>query len=211
MSKRPFNKKKPQGKSQARGPTLPSSLGLSNASSSKSKPSTTGPKSKAKSDAAGYAARKARKPSLPNPSGDIYEHIQPKNRRSRIQASFTRDELTELGAENGFDPDGADDDVRERMRARLVGEFDDDDEPTMKRGGDDDEEEEDEELDSDVAFDEEDEDRFAGFFSAKVCLSILISLLLLPIAYFQGRNLTFVSSFIFSFLSSVATLDMIIH
>jgi len=172
MSKRPFNKKKPEGKSQARGPTLPSALGLSNASSSKSKSSATGPKSKAKSDAAGYAARKARKPSLANPSGDIYEHIQPKNRRSRIQAGFTQDELTELGAENGFDPDAADDDVRERMRARLVGEFDDEDEaPRKKRGDDDDDEEEDEELDSDVAFDEEDEDRFAGFFSAKVRLS----------------------------------------
>ena len=51
------------------------------------------------------------------------------------------------------------------MRPRLVGENDDD----SGIG-----EDEDEEIDSDAAFEESDEDRFAGFsFSHKVCAILL--------------------------------------
>lgn len=46
------------------------------------------------------------------------------------------------------------------QRARLVGENDDDDDKIDSA--------DDEDLDSDAAFDESDEERFAGFFSSKV-------------------------------------------
>lgn len=47
----------------------------------------------------------------------------------------------------------------EWQRARLIGEHDDDERIDSA---------DDEELDSDAAFDESDEERYAGFFSSKV-------------------------------------------
>ena len=68
-----------------------------------------------------------------------------------------REEAFEYGV--GFDGANEEEDERENMRARLIGENEDD-----ERVDSDD----DEEIDSDAAFEESDEERFAGFFSNKV-------------------------------------------
>jgi U3 small nucleolar RNA-associated protein 14 len=53
----------------------------------------------------------------------------------------------------------------EWQKTRLIGENDDDERIDSA---------EDEELDSDAAFDESDEDRYAGFFSSKVRIIICV-------------------------------------
>lgn len=60
----------------------------------------------------------------------------------------------------GGNIDDADEDERAELRARLIGENQDDEEIAS---------DDDEEIDSDAAFEESDEERFAGFFSSKVC------------------------------------------
>ncbi|KAK0194413.1 Utp14-domain-containing protein [Armillaria mellea] len=108
--------------------------------------------SKAKFNAAGYAKRQARKEKEKEtaPSEDVYEYAPDAVRRSKVTLDLDRDE------DFGGIPDG--DDEREQLRARLVGENEDDE---MIDSGDD------EDIDSDAAFEESDEDRFAGFFSSK--------------------------------------------
>lgn len=91
---------------------------------------------------------------------DVYEYQPDKVRRSKVKLQLERDELDGVrddpsGSEDGADPRGG-------GRPRLVGESDDE-------GGIG--EDEDEEIDSDAAFDESDEERFAGFsFASKVCI-----------------------------------------
>lgn len=125
----------------------------------------------ARSNAAGYAKRKSLKSKpLTNPSSDVYEYQQDRVRRGKVKLQLEKDELTGNGGGNGS---GSDDDDEEEggqhsaknMRPRLVGEIDGDDQIY---------EDDDEELDSDGAFDESDEERFAGFdFSrGKVSLTV---------------------------------------
>ena len=91
---------------------------------------------------------------------DVYEYQSEKFRRSKVELQLGRDELDGVrdnlsGSEDGHDPRGT-------GRPRLVGESDDE----GGIGSD-----EDEEIDSDAAFDESDEERFAGFsFANKVCI-----------------------------------------
>jgi U3 small nucleolar RNA-associated protein 14 len=102
-------------------------------------------------NANGYAKRQSRKAgkAANRLDNDIYEYAPEKTRRSKIALELDREE------EAGFG--GEDDDMEDmRLRARLIG----DDE---KLPSDDDEE-----IDSDEAFEESDEERFAGFFSNKV-------------------------------------------
>ncbi|KAK0484734.1 Utp14-domain-containing protein [Armillaria novae-zelandiae] len=106
--------------------------------------------SKAKFNAAGYAKRQARKGKETVPSEDVYEYAPDAVRRSKITLDLDRDE------DFGGIPDG--DDEREQLRARLIGENEDDEMIDS---------EDDEDIDSDAAFEESDEDRFAGFFSRK--------------------------------------------
>jgi U3 small nucleolar RNA-associated protein 14 len=109
----------------------------------------------------GFAKRQAKKGKGPA-LDDVYEFQQPKQRRSRttVDTRLGREEAAEFGFAHGGD--GGEDDVeRAEMRARLIGEQDEDE----GLGSD-----EDEEIDSDAAFEEEDDDRYAGFNfpSAKV-------------------------------------------
>lgn len=114
-------------------------------------------KTHAEANVAGYEKRQARKAKSGPALTDLYEHVQQnKGRRSKIALDLDRDEAMEFGV--GLD--GIDENEREQLRARLIGELSDDEEIAS---GDD------EEIDSDAAFEESDEERFAGFFSAKVC------------------------------------------
>ena len=109
---------------------------------------------------AGYEKRLARKAKSENPAAttDLYDHVQEKTRRSKVTLDLGRDEEFEFR-----DGGEGDDEERERLRARLIGEHEDDE----KIASDDDEE-----VDSDAAFEESDEERFGGFFSHKVCIYI---------------------------------------
>ncbi|KAI0005548.1 Utp14 protein-domain-containing protein [Russula compacta] len=79
---------------------------------------------------------------------DVYEYQSHKVRRAHIPLSLDKEEAREYGADSDSDTTP---DIR---KPRLIGEsVEDEDVPS----------EDDEELDSDAAFEESDEDRFAGF------------------------------------------------
>ncbi|KAI0368900.1 Utp14-domain-containing protein [Pilatotrama ljubarskyi] len=114
-------------------------------------------------NALGYAKRQTLKSKAISRGDieDVYEYQQETVRRAKVQLQLEKDEMLGAGgAGSGSEDDeqGAAGKRRDR-RPRLVGENDDDD-----RIGED----EDEEIDSDEAFEESDEERFAGFsFSQK--------------------------------------------
>lgn len=87
---------------------------------------------------------------------DVYEYQSHKVRRAHVLLALDKDEAREHGA-------ASDDDTDSNMRKpRLIGEdVEDEDIPS----------EDDEELDSDAAFEESDEERFAGFSFPKVRFS----------------------------------------
>ena len=115
-----------------------------------------------KANAAGYAKRHARKDKSTAGLSDVYDYQSQKVRRQNVSLTLDRDEAAE------FDH-GSDGEVdREALKARLTGENQDDE----KIDPDDDEE-----LDSDAAFEESDEERFAGFsFNSKVGTTSTFSL-----------------------------------
>lgn len=120
-----------------------------------SRASRTAParKSHKTDNVSGYAKRQARKAKTVQ-SSDVYEYAPERVKRSKVRLELDREE------ETGFDVEDEDMEERERLRARLIGENGDDE---MIDSADD------EEIDSEAAFEESDEDRFAGFFSKKVC------------------------------------------
>lgn len=97
-------------------------------------------------------ARKNRK----TKTAEVYEYAAEKTRRSNVGLDLDREEAEGAGFGGG-------DESRDEMRARLIGEHEDGERIDSA---------DDEELDSDAAFEESDEDRFAGFFSKKVCSHI---------------------------------------
>jgi U3 small nucleolar RNA-associated protein 14 len=115
-------------------------------------------KSKTQANVAGYEKRQARKKKPATTTSDLYEHIPEKTRRSKVNLDLDRDEAMEYSV--GID--GANGEKQEELRARLIGEGMDDEEIAS---------DDDEEIDSDAAFEESDEERFAGFFSSKVGLA----------------------------------------
>lgn len=109
-----------------------------------------------KANVEGYAKRQARKStSIHGLSSDVYEYAPEMSRRSKVTLDLNQDEA----AEYRVGIDGGNDEDREEVRARLIGENSEN-----ERVGS----EDDEEIDSDAAFEESDEERFAGFFSTKV-------------------------------------------
>ena len=122
------------------------------------------PSFKKTSNAAGYAKRKSLKSKAVSNPSDVYEYQPERVRRAKVKLQLEKDEV--LGAGAGDDDSDAEGSAsgRGQPKPRLVGENDDDDGIAS---------DEDEELDSDAAFDESDEERFAGFdFShSKVRLS----------------------------------------
>ncbi|KAH9837381.1 Utp14-domain-containing protein [Rhodofomes roseus] len=110
------------------------------------------------SNALGYAKRQAQKGKRPSRADveDVYEYQQEKVRRAKVTLQYERDELLGARGEGSDEEDeeGGAGHAGKGMRPRLIGEGDDD-----ERIGED----EDEDVDSDEAFDESDEERFAGF------------------------------------------------
>lgn len=97
----------------------------------------------------GYALRLAKKPK--NQLDDVYEFSTDSRklgRRAKIGMDLDRDEDLSGGV-----PD--DEEERSKLRARLIGENEDDEQIDSA---------DDEDLDSDAAFDESDDDQYAGFF-----------------------------------------------
>jgi U3 small nucleolar RNA-associated protein 14 len=117
-----------------------------------------------KANAAGYAKRHSRKAKSLNEVSNVYEYQPEKVRRSKVTMELDRDEAAEFGF-GGEEEDDVEE--RDQLKARLVGENGEDEKIDS---GDD------EEIDSDGAFEESDEEAFAGFFSAKVR----------PYLFFQG-------------------------
>ncbi|KAF5332696.1 hypothetical protein D9611_005277 [Ephemerocybe angulata] len=115
---------------------------------------SAGDKSKANAEA-GFAKRQTLKDKKQREAGfqDVYEYLPEKTRRSKVKMDLDRDEAMEFGA---LDEMG--DAAREALRARLIGENEDDERVAS---------EDDEEVDSDAAFEESDEERFAEFFPKK--------------------------------------------
>ena len=110
-----------------------------------------------KANALGYAKRQSRKAKSRTSVDDVYEYVHEKSRRSNVRLELDKDESKEYGIGNdGEIEDGVD---KEALRARLIGEREDDEGVASN---------DDEEIDSDGAFEESDEERFAEFFSRKV-------------------------------------------
>lgn len=130
-----------------------------------------------KRNAVGYAKRHSLKSKSHSNLSDVYEYApDSKIRRSKITLDIGRDEAAELGLGRGDDEDGMDgnDEVNMHLKARLIEEGE-----TIDSGDD-------ENIDSDAAFEESDEERFAGFgFSYKVCprITLVPFLVLISILY----------------------------
>ncbi|EIN14320.1 Utp14-domain-containing protein [Punctularia strigosozonata HHB-11173 SS5] len=109
--------------------------------------------STSKANAAGFSKRRSGKQNALK-IHDVYDHDQAKLPRSRSQVDtrLDRDEMDPALSISGAE------DEQEALRARLIGE----NEENEGLGSD-----EDEEIDSDAAFEESDEERFAGFFTSK--------------------------------------------
>lgn len=109
-------------------------------------------------NALGYAKRQSSKSKVLSGGtiSDVYEYQPEKVRRSKVKLQLEKDELIGAGGE-GSGSDLEDDEGGRTGKSggpRLVGEKEDDEEI---------DEDEDEDIDSDEAFEESDEERFAGF------------------------------------------------
>ncbi|KAG5651215.1 hypothetical protein H0H81_009463 [Sphagnurus paluster] len=125
---------------------------MARANRSSGRPSGKPKPSGSKANAAGYAKRHSKKAKTLGSVSDVYEYAPEATRRSKVRLELDREEA----AEYGVGMDGYNE-SREEMRARLIGENGDEE---IDSGDD-------EEIESDDAFEESDEERFAGFFSAK--------------------------------------------
>ncbi|GLB43759.1 putative utp14 protein [Lyophyllum shimeji] len=131
-----------------------SSIIMARAGRSNSRPTKPRPSaSSSKANALGYAKRHAKKAETTPLLEDVYEYAQEKKGRSREGVRLELDRGEEAGYRFGEEEEGIAEDVRGRVK--LLGED--------ERIGS----EDDEEIDSDEAFEEEDEERFAGFFSSR--------------------------------------------
>ena len=102
-----------------------------------------------KGNTAGYLKRQSRKSLASRNISDVYE-FEPepeRSRRSNLTLEVGKDEAGNLVQ------DGSDEEEEGRLKARLVGEQDDDEKVDS---------EDDEEIDSDAAFEESDDEKYAG-------------------------------------------------
>jgi U3 small nucleolar RNA-associated protein 14 len=120
------------------------------------RPKSKIPKSRSKANAIGYEKRQARKARANISAVDVYEHIPEKTKRSNLKPDLDHEEAREFG-------ENIDRTSQEGLMARLVGENVDEGIAS----------EDDEEIESDDAFEESDEDRFAGSFSTNVRQSLM--------------------------------------
>ncbi|KIP03917.1 hypothetical protein PHLGIDRAFT_25886 [Phlebiopsis gigantea 11061_1 CR5-6] len=114
------------------------------------------PSHKKSNNAAGYAKRKSLKSKAVSNPSDVYEYQPERVRRAKVKLQLEKDELLGVRGRGGDGDSDAEGSASShgQLRPRLVGENDDDEGIAS---------DEDEELDSDAAFDDSDEERFAGF------------------------------------------------
>lgn len=129
------------------------------------------PISKAKHDASGFAKRHAnakKKKNVPESTDDVYEYTASKNKRAAVKLSHDKEELDGLDHHNGDNEMSGVNMQAIRSRILDLG----DTELVINS-------EEDEEIDSDGAFEENDDEEYVGFsfpkngLKNKVCRSIL--------------------------------------
>lgn len=156
----------------------------SNGRGNKTKPTTH------RKNATGYAKRHSLKAKTLGLT-DVYEYApDPKTRRSKVALEISRDEASEFGLDRrggSDDEDGQSDGDDMQMKPRLIGETG---EGEMIDSADD------EDIDSDAAFEESDDERYAGFsFKHKVrfirnyfILSFIQQLLLLFFITFLAQE-----------------------
>ncbi|KIM82209.1 hypothetical protein PILCRDRAFT_820590 [Piloderma croceum F 1598] len=124
------------------------------ARTSRNAPGNKGRPNSHKANATGYAKRHSLKAKTLAGLSDVYEYApDSKTRRSKVTLEISRNEAAEIGLGRGggeSDDEGMDGEDM-RTKARLIGEGD------VIDSGDD------EDIDSDAAFEESDEERFAGF------------------------------------------------
>ena len=128
-----------------RKPTLPKSLSIGSNSTS------------------GYQNRKSRSRSIKSSLSisDVYNYEQEKVKRANVTLQLDKEEAG--GVDAGSGEDDQEIDARFR-RPRLLGENQDDEKVAT---------DDDEEIDSDEAFEESDDERYAGFaFKKKVCCPV---------------------------------------
>ncbi|KAI0783149.1 Utp14 protein-domain-containing protein [Abortiporus biennis] len=116
-----------------------------------------------KANALGYAKRNAAKSKSKGPSlSDVYEYQSEETRRGKVKLTYEREELIGIkGGLSGSEDEGEDivGGRKSTRKPRLIGGSDDEGGIIS---------DEDEDIDSDAAFDESDEERYAGFsFSHK--------------------------------------------
>lgn len=151
------------------------------------RPSNVNPKTKSKpgsypqkknSNAAGYAKRKSLQSKTLSSGGgsslgDVYEYQGERVRRGKLKLQLEKGELLGAGRPVDDEDDGMDEGGgrggRGGMHPRLLNENEGDEEEGLG-------EDEDEEIDSDEAFEESDEERFAGFsFASAGAVSLALS------------------------------------
>jgi U3 small nucleolar RNA-associated protein 14 len=122
----------------------------------------------------GYAKRKSLKAGTlaGGLREDVYEHQADSVRRGKMKMLLQRNEITGLDGRAYNNEDSAGEEGRlngRNLNPRLIGENDDEDGIL---------EDEDEEIDSDAAFEESDDERFAGFTFAnhKVSKTLISSI-----------------------------------
>lgn len=116
-----------------------------------------------KANAIGFAKRRSRSVKAAVGLSDVYDFVPSKSKRGSVSLLLDKDE-----ARSGkYDEDEDDSEIDDsRRKPRLVGEGDEDEQIAS---------DEDEEIDSDDAFEESDEERYAGFDFKKVCTSYLLT------------------------------------
>lgn len=122
-------------------------------------------------NAAGYAKRKSLKGKSKalGSADDVYEYEPERVRRAKVKLQLGKDEALGAGPNTGVGGSESEDEAEgsggRKLHPRLVGE---DNEDVLG-------EDEDEEIDSDQAFDESDEERFAGFDFPSTKVSLLFN------------------------------------
>ena len=105
------------------------------------------------SNARGYAKRKERKPSTSLDPADAYEYAAEKNRRAGVELDLGRDDQARGHGGSDEDSDGDGVDLDDNLRAKIARRIQEDHVRS----------EDDEDIDSDDAFDDEDEQRFGSY------------------------------------------------
>ena len=121
-----------------------------------------------KANAVGYAKRQSRKVKVSSGSTnltDVYEYQPGKSRRANVSLSLAKEEKVNFNIDEDEEEDESLNRRKDTRKPRLIGE-DAEDEIVAS--------DDDEEIDSDAAFEESDEERYAGFNFTKKIVNIYL-------------------------------------